>query len=191
MKRAIVVLWTVMAANVWASQSKIVDGVTWYYEAFSDGGKVCARIISGPVKYAGDLTIPATLGDYPVTIIKPYAFQSCSGLTSVTIPSSVTSIGEYAFSYCLGLESVTISDGVASIGDYAFQCCRGLTSVTIPSSVMSLGRGVFSICSGLTHVTVPFVGSKRGNTGTVDSLFGYIFGTEFHAQNLHTTNLKK
>ena len=32
--------------------------------------------------------------------------MSCSGLTSVTIPASVTSIGDYAFYGCTGLTSV-------------------------------------------------------------------------------------
>ena len=45
------------------------------------------------------------------------AFSECSGLTSVTIPDSVTSIGDGAFSGCSGLTSVTIPDSVTSIGD--------------------------------------------------------------------------
>ena len=47
-------------------------------------------------------------------------FSLCSGLTSVTIPNSVTSIGEYAFSGCSGLTSITIGTGVLSIGSNAF-----------------------------------------------------------------------
>ena len=42
-----------------------------------------------------------------VTKIGNYAFQDCSGLTSMEIPNSV-SIGEGAFSRCTGLKSVTI-----------------------------------------------------------------------------------
>ena len=34
------------------------------------------------------------------------AFDSCSNMTSVTIPSSVTSIGDYAFTRCYGLKHV-------------------------------------------------------------------------------------
>ena len=118
------------------------------------------------------VTIPSS-----VTSIGEGAVSGCSGLTSVTIPSSVTSIGRSAFSSCSGLTSVTISEGVTSIGDYAFYDCSGLTSVTIPSSVTSIGSSAFSGCSGLTSITLPFVGSRRGNSGTSESLFGYIFGT--------------
>jgi len=64
-----------------------------------------------------------------VTSIGSYAFASCSGLTSVTIPNSVTSIDEYAFYGCSGLTSVTIPNSVTSIGDRAFYGCSGLTSI--------------------------------------------------------------
>ena len=47
-------------------------------------------------------------------------FASCKGLTSITIPNSVTSIGDMAFQYCSGLTSVTIPNSVTSIGFNAF-----------------------------------------------------------------------
>ena len=59
-------------------------------------------------------------------------FENCSGLTSVTIPNSVTSIGSYAFAYCSGLTSVTIPNSVTSIGSYAFDGCSGLKKVIVP-----------------------------------------------------------
>ena len=81
------------------------------------------------------------------------AFAYCSGLTSVTIPNSVTSIGKSAFDGC-SLTSVTIPNSVTSIGDEAFYYCSGLTSVTIPDSVTSIGDSAFQYCSGLTSVTI-------------------------------------
>ena len=57
------------------------------------------------------------------------AFEGCSGLTSVTIPNSVTSIGDEAFWGCSGLTSVTIGNGVTSIGSEAFRDCPELLDV--------------------------------------------------------------
>ena len=101
----------------------------------------------------GEHTVRYTLVD--TTTIGSSAFDSCTGLTSVTIPDSVTSIGEGAFYNCRGLTSVTIPDGVTSIAKYTFQSCSGLTSVTIPDSVTSIGNSAFSTCDSLTSVAIP------------------------------------
>ena len=80
--------------------------------------------------------------------------RSCTGLTSVTISSSITSIGFLAFYDCRSLSSVTFSSGIASIGHSAFRHCISLTGVTIPSSVTSIGDGVFAECTGLLAISV-------------------------------------
>ena len=59
------------------------------------------------------------------------AFSSCSGLTSVTIPNSVTTIGSCAFFGCTDLVSVTIPNSVTAIGGDAFYECSSLTAVYI------------------------------------------------------------
>ena len=93
--------------------------------------------------------------DGSITSIGNGAFDGCSGLTSITIPSSVTSIGRSAFYECSSLTSVTIPSSVTSIGDYAFRECSSLTSITIPSSVTSIGDYAFYNCSNLTSITIP------------------------------------
>ena len=117
----------------------------------------------------GDIIIPHYVENdgalYTVSSIRDNAFnggfRSTSssfeyyynyGMTSVTIPYSVTSIGNYAFKWCIGLISVEIPNSVTSIGNYAFYDCRGLTSVEIPNSVTSIGYSTFSGCTGLTEI---------------------------------------
>ena len=130
------------------------------YEGEKTGGKLSildlsdAKIVKGGSEYvffgydsSRRYTSNDKLGDY--------AFYGCSGLTSLTIPSSVTSIGKAAFSGCSGLTSLTIPSGVTSIGEAAFSGCSGLTSLTIPSSVTSIGNYAFYDCSSLTSLTIP------------------------------------
>ena len=80
-------------------------------------------VIPSEIKIAGHV--------YPVTSIGYRAFDGCSGLTNVNIPSSVTSIGVWSFCGCGGLTSIEIPSSVKSIGGDAFGGCSGLTSIKI------------------------------------------------------------
>ena len=145
------------------SEAKIVAGGDAYVR-FSENYYTSNDKL-GDYAFAGcsgltSLTIPSS-----VTSIGRSAFEGCSGLTSLTIPSSVTSIGESAFRGCSGLTSLTIPSGVTSIGIAAFEGCSGLTSLTIPSSVTSIGDWAFNGCSGLTSIyayleKIPELGSN-------------------------------
>ena len=88
------------------------------------------------------------------TRIGGFAFEKCTGLTSVTIPNSITSIRNGAFWKCDSLTSITIPDSVTRIGCYAFEKCTSLTSVTIPSGVTSIGCCAFLYCNNLISVTI-------------------------------------
>ena len=143
--------------RVWADTA-YVNGITWTYTVSNGEASVGSGDYSGtravPTSTKGAITIPATLGGYPVTSIGFLAFYGCSGLTSVNIPDSVTSIGSSAFYGCSGLTSVTIPGSVTSIGGSAFSGCSGLTSVIIPGSVTIIGWNAFEGCSGLMAYSV-------------------------------------
>ena len=99
------------------------------------------------------------------------SFYSCTSLSSITIPNSVTTIGEYKFSTCTSLSSITIPDSVTTIGNSAFRNCSGLTSVIIGSSVKQLGYQVFSGCMSIT--TFKF-------NGPMDQWRGVFKGYDWH-----------
>ncbi len=103
----------------------------------------------------GDVIIPSMIKGIEVKALGKNAFATCSGLTSIAIPNSVTVIGDDAFCGCSGLTSITIPEGVTSIGNNAFYGCRGLTSIMIPEGVTSIGNNAFCGCSGLTSLTMP------------------------------------
>ena len=132
-----------------------INGI--YYNLVEKAIKI-AEVTQHPNQYTGNVVIPEKVdyngASYSVTGIGQSAFEGCSGLASVTIPSSVISIGGSAFRDCSGLTSVMIPSSVTSIGGIAFAGCRRLTSVTIPSSVTSIDQYAFSGCSGLTSVTI-------------------------------------
>ncbi len=145
------------------------------YEYSISNGK--ATIIGTNSHLAGAITIPSTLGGYPVTAIGELAFEYCCDITSVVIPNGVTTIGGGAFFCCCELISITIPNGVTSIGESAFDCCSALTSITLPNSITNIGRyafantnlknvalpkyittireGTFLFCPYLTHIAIP------------------------------------
>ena len=134
------------------SDAKIVEGGSAYYSNRDDGFIYTSNDKLGDYVFNDcsgltSLTLPSS-----VTKIGCYALSNCIGLTSLTLPSSVTEIGEHAFLNCRGLTNFTIPSGVTSIGTSAFFCCYGLISLTIPSSVTAIGSGAFNDCSGLTSI---------------------------------------
>ena len=83
-------------------------------------------------------------------------YYGCSGLTSITLPNSVTSIGDKAFYNCSSLTSTIIPNSVTSIGGAAFFGCSGLTSVTcLIEEPFEIDRYVFSSSYNKATLYVP------------------------------------
>jgi len=103
----------------------------------------------------GDVTIPATLGGYPVTKIGDQSFISQSELTSVVIPEGVTGIYWRSFAFCPKLTSVTLPQSLTILGDTVFQGCTALSAINLPDNLTTINGYAFQDCSSLTSITIP------------------------------------
>ena len=163
MKKILLSLFALLTCMVSAQAQTYFekDGLRYYVwtEAWDDnpGDVYVAKYSDEMNEYTGDIDIPATVTytkTYNVIGIQSQAFKDCSGLTSVTIPNSVTTIEDRAFYGCESLASITIGDGVTNISWEVFKGCESLTSVTIPNSVEYMSNNVFEKCSNLSEVTL-------------------------------------
>ena len=156
MKQIYLFLFSLVSVTLAQAQQFVDNGIN--YNITSSTVPYTVEVIANSPLYSGSVSIPNNVSynsnSYSVTKIGNNAFESCYGLTSVTIPNSVTSIGHSAFRSS-GLTIITIENSVTSIGDYAFYACTGLTSITIPNLITSIGIGTFTGCSGLTSITIP------------------------------------
>ena len=82
------------------------------------------------------------------------AFQGCSQLTKVTLPTSLESIGDNAFYECYNLKAVTLPEGLESIGINAFEHCTSLETITLPSTVTTIDKWAFGNCISLKEINL-------------------------------------
>ena len=80
------------------------------------------------------------------------AFERCTSLRKVTLPSTVTVIRSNAFENCVKLEEVKLHEGILEIGDQAFQGCKLLKRINMPSTVTAIKQCTFQFCEGLKEV---------------------------------------
>ena len=98
-----------------------IDGL-WYRLNAED---MTAQVIcsQGGQPYSGDVVIPEKVSyedaEYSVTSIRSAAFRE-SAITSIEIPNSVKDIGVYAFEDCSSLTSVDLPSDLTSINSSAF-----------------------------------------------------------------------
>jgi hypothetical protein len=121
--------------------------------------------------------------DTSVTSIGSGAFQGCTGLTSIPIPTSVTSIGSGSFQGCTGLTSIPIPTSVTSIVTDAFQG-SGLTTVIISNGQV----GITSPSSNVSFFGKTGVQTLPPNAVTIIGNTAYFVGQPGQTLNQTTVN---
>ena len=113
----------------------ISDLVSWCKIDFANYGAnpLCTAYVGSILHINGEIQNNIIMPD-TITEIKPYTFNKCSSIKTVTIPDSVTTIGETAFIFCENLTSITLSKDLQTIGYGAFANCSKLRDVFYPGS---------------------------------------------------------
>lgn len=167
----VVLLLAAVSACADGIRTAQVDGLTWKYVVVDggatifggqfrewddeEGGYIWAFYPAIPEGTSGAISVPSSLGGYPVTAIGNGAFCECENLTSVKIPVGVTSIGEEAFTDCESMVEVDIPEGVVTIARDAFDGCYALAALELPWGVTTIGSRAFDDCRSLSSVEIP------------------------------------
>ena len=139
--------------------AQIFENNGLYYEVLSPEEKTLVLTYDGDVYYKGDIVVPATImldgEEYRVVEIGNLAFNSCWGLTSITLPEGLQAISSYSFAKCTSLTEITIPSTVTEIRECAFEGCSDLETVNFGKVTgTELMSNVFRDCKSLTAVNV-------------------------------------
>ena len=95
-----------------------------------------------------------------VTEIGPRAFYSCNKLTSIVFPDGITLLPDSVMFNCRSLEQVIFPTSLTSIGYKSFYQCDKIKKLELPNSLQTIGDQTFSLCSNITSVSLP-IGLKK------------------------------
>ena len=109
---------------------------------------------SYPAGREGAYTIPPSVHGKKIDQIWTSGFEGASGLTGISIPSSIGRLGTAAFEGT-GLTHVTIPDTVQQVDPAVFQNCTSLVSVKLPNGITEIDQYMFANCISLQHVDMP------------------------------------
>lgn len=97
-----------------------------------------------------EVNIPSKVEEIPL-----YGFSGCSSLKKLIIPENIIIIAPGAFSDCTGLIEIELPSKLEDIGDAAFNNCSSLKKIDIPATVESIGFGAFIDCALIEEIKVP------------------------------------
>ena len=141
--KILLVLMLITAQQVSALEFQ-VDGIYYRTSIFTKNSAYVTHSgtsYTESVEYQGEVVIPESVTyngkTYTIASIGGYAFAGCPGLTSVTIPNTVTTINQNAFNGCTGLKTIECKATTPpALGDNAFTSYDA--TLVVPSSSESV-----------------------------------------------------
>lgn len=112
-------------------------------------------IVTGYTGNETNITIPQSMGGYPVAAIGHGAFINQDALESITLPDGLYMIGDAAFKNNRSAQRIDIPASVRVIGASAFENCYALTNMVVPEGVTELKTSTFLHAKGLESITLP------------------------------------
>lgn len=82
-----------------------------------------------------------------------------TGISSVSIPGTVTDMKENVFSGCTNMKNAFVAKGITTVSKGCFSGNTALEEVTLPATLTSVGQYAFSNCTSLK--TVNYDGTKE------------------------------
>ncbi|MCD8089181.1 MAG: leucine-rich repeat domain-containing protein [Clostridiales bacterium] len=130
-----------------------------------------------------DVTLPSTLRN-----IYDGGFEGCTSLPSINFPEIVY-IASWAFNGCSSLTSMLIPTATTSIGSCAFNGCTSLQAFEVSDgnpSYVSVDGVLFTSDMGTLH---SYPAGKEAQDYTVPDSVGYIMNSAFYASNVQNVTL--
>ena len=111
----------------------------------------------------GEIDIPSVYNGVAVSQIGNGAFNGCTRITKINVPSSVKKIGNTAFYNCDKLEEITFEGNSCTFGTDVFYNCSSLKTVVLPQNTKQITQKMFYGCSALESLDIPAAVTKIGS----------------------------
>ena len=90
-----------------------------------------------------------------------------AGVTSITLPNSITTIDSRAFLGCSEIVNFVVPSKLQKIGDYAFANCSSITSYDLPKTLLQIGVGAFDGNVNMSQLTFNSVAAPTIADGSI------------------------